>query len=88
MTDTEFRPYANFLDSHPAKYEVCVSGENVIRGIGVAQEAKVEHIKIAANHLSAPFFAKFGAKTVLETKDGWAPDMHRVDMELHLGGQS
>ena len=44
--------------------------------------ARVVHI--AASHKSAPFFAKFGARKVLVTDDGWGPDMHRVDMELSL----
>ena len=39
-------------------------------------------IDIAASHLSAPFFAKFGAQTQKQTLDGWGRGMHRVDMEL------
>ncbi|CCQ10838.1 hypothetical protein PALB_17120 [Pseudoalteromonas luteoviolacea B = ATCC 29581] len=41
-------------------------------------------IDIAASHLSAPFFEKFGEKTIKEITDGWGLDMHRVDMELLL----
>jgi hypothetical protein len=39
-------------------------------------------LAIAASQKSAPFFAKFGAKELKTTPDGWGPGMHRVDMEL------
>lgn len=39
-------------------------------------------VRIAASHKSAPFFAKFGATTVSTTRDGWGPDMDRIDMLL------
>ena len=39
-------------------------------------------IDIAASHVSAPFFARFGAAEVARTEDGWGPGMHRVDMVL------
>lgn len=41
-------------------------------------------VRIAASHLSAPFFARFGARQVSYTAHGWGPDMHRVDMEWPL----
>ena len=41
-------------------------------------------MKIAASHLSAPFFARFGAVPRLHTQDGWGPGMHRIDMALPL----
>jgi GNAT superfamily N-acetyltransferase len=41
-------------------------------------------VDIAASHLSAPFFARFGAREIGRTADGWGPAMHRVDMELRL----
>ena len=41
-------------------------------------------IDIAASHLSAPFFWKFGAIKLAEHKDGWGEGMHRVDMELKV----
>lgn len=52
--------------------------------ITLANHHQLHHIKIAASHLSAPFFAKFGAIIVSETPNGWGPNMHRVDMELQL----
>ena len=39
---------------------------------------------IAASHKSAPFFARFGARTVRNTPDGWGPGMHRIDMQVEL----
>ncbi|MGI2223987.1 GNAT family N-acetyltransferase [Shewanella frigidimarina] len=41
-------------------------------------------IKIAASHLSAPFFAKYGALPIREIENGWGIGMHRIDMELTL----
>ncbi|WP_434949804.1 GNAT family N-acetyltransferase (plasmid) [Shewanella sp. HL-SH4] len=50
----------------------------------IAVDNNVTHIDIAASHLSAAFFEKFGAKKTTEIKDGWGPNMHRVDMVLSL----
>jgi GNAT superfamily N-acetyltransferase len=41
-------------------------------------------LSIATSHLSAPFFARFGAVEDAWTTDGWGPGMHRVDMRLAL----
>jgi GNAT superfamily N-acetyltransferase len=63
------------------------------RGIGRAVMAEImargmklgcAAIDIAASHLSAPFFTRFGAQEVGFTKDGWGAGMHRVDMLLPL----
>ena len=60
-------------------------------GRGMMHEARAEAetaealvIDIAASHKSAPFFAKFGARAIVETLDGWGPGMHRVDMEWRM----
>lgn len=50
----------------------------------MAKKINMQIIDIAASHLSAPFFATFGAKKVAEIKHGWGLDMHRIDMELPL----
>ena len=50
----------------------------------MAVDHNVNVIDIAASHLSAPFFAKFGAMIIKEIKDGWGLNMHRIDMELLL----
>lgn len=63
------------------------------RGIGLAMmnhvrqfagEQSVGIIDIAASHLSAPFFVKFGAVKLAEHSDGWGQGMHRVDMQLKV----
>lgn len=41
-------------------------------------------IDIAASHLSAPFFAKFGAKELNRTQNGWGTGMDKVNMEIKL----
>ncbi len=66
-----------------------------VRGLGIgstmmsrvvaqASALGLKRIEIAASHLSAPFFARFGAIMVAETEHGWGPGMHRHDMELVL----
>jgi len=47
-----------------------------------AKDSSRFNLYIAASHLSAPFFAKFGATIIKETEDGWGPGMHRVDMVI------
>ena len=54
------------------------------RVLELAKGCQVAVIDIAASHISAPFFAKFGAKEVKITQDGWGLGMHKVDMELLL----
>ena len=67
------------------------------RGIGVGikmmnqarqicSERGITAIDIAASHLSAPFFQKFGTSKIIEIPNGWGPGMHRIDMELKLTG--
>ena len=72
---------------------ILISPQLQASGIGsammnqVKQQARLSSVtlvEIAASHLSAPFFAKFGAAPLRETLDGWGPGMHRIDMELSL----
>jgi len=49
-----------------------------------AQARRVSRILIAASHLSASFFARFGARELRRTDHGWGPDMHRIDMVWEL----
>lgn len=60
-------------------------GRNIMgRVMEQAMAGEMSELLIAASHLSAPFFARFGARTVRTINDGWGPDMHRVDMRLDL----
>ena len=54
-----------------------------IMGDVAAQAARrgIVRIAIAASHRSAPFFARFGARELVRTDNGWGPGMHRIDME-------
>jgi GNAT superfamily N-acetyltransferase len=70
---------------------IMVGRETQGRGVGRAIMADVlrqaadlgaRWVDIAASHKSAAFFAKFGARERSRTDDGWAPGMHRIDMEL------
>ena len=58
-------------------------GRSVMKRIQAqASGGGAQLILIAASHKSAPFFARFGAREIDTTRDGWGPGMHRVDMEL------
>lgn len=46
--------------------------------------SSVIRILIAASQKSAPFFAKYGAKVISTTKNGWGKGMDKVDMEINL----
>ena len=54
------------------------------RIIAKGRELETPTIGIAASQKSAPFFAKFGAETIKETRDGWGPGLDRIDMELRM----
>lgn len=60
-------------------------GRRVMAAVSdLARAGGATTVDIAASHLSAPFFARSGAKTLSSTLNGWGPDMHRVDMEWPL----
>ncbi|MBW3694902.1 N-acetyltransferase [Vibrio sp. T187] len=61
-----------------------VGSKFMTRAINTAERLNIEQIKIAASHLSAPFFAKYGAIEICKIENGWGPGMHRIDMELNL----
>lgn len=61
-----------------------IGNKMMVNAIEESKSSGVQVIDIAASHLYAPFFAKYGAVVVQETEDGWGPDMHRVDMEIRL----
>lgn len=63
---------------------VGIGSEFINRVVSMGKTAKLTGIKIAASHLSAPFFAKHGALPIREIENGWGIDMHRIDMELKL----
>ncbi len=50
----------------------------------VASEKNFTAIDIAASHLSAPFFKKYGAVELNKILNGWGENMHRIDMEIKL----
>jgi predicted N-acetyltransferase YhbS len=58
------------------------------RVIEAARALRLKHIRIAASHKSAAFFARFGAVATQSITDGWGPGMHRMDMELRLTGDA
>jgi GNAT superfamily N-acetyltransferase len=77
----------NWIMVHPDRH-----GAGLGRAIMAAVEersrsAGAVYIDIAASHLSAPFFSRFGAREIARTTDGWGPAMHRVDMELQFANE-
>jgi GNAT superfamily N-acetyltransferase len=61
------------------------------QGVGTTMMARaLEHCRargvpvlhIAASQKSAPFFARFGARTVKRIPQGWGPQLDRIEMEL------
>lgn len=72
----------NWILISPKTQGVGVGHQFMTRAIERANHLKVSKINIAASHLSAPFFSKYGAKEVGNMPDGWGVGMHRVDMEL------
>lgn len=58
-------------------------GKQMMDSVAIlAKTNLVTNIDIAASHLSAPFFAHFGAKQVQYIENGWGEGMHRIDMSL------
>ncbi len=115
----ERQDYADYLDSNPEGYEVCLLNGDVVGAFGLssrtsdiqglnwilissnyrgkglghqfmlramnkAEQLGAKQIKIAASHLSAPFFARYGATEVTNIPDGWGKGMHRIDMDLFV----
>ena len=54
------------------------------RVIAQAKDYGADRILIATSHKADRFFEKKGAVKLSETKDGWGPDMHRIDMVINL----
>ena len=54
------------------------------KSIQLAVQQNSTILQIATSHVAYKFFKKFGAKVILETKNGWGPNMHRIDMELSI----
>ena len=68
---------------------------NKVHGIGIgsiimnrvlmqANDSGINVIFIPTSHKSFKFFEKKGAIKISEIENGWRPNMHRIDMELHL----
>jgi GNAT superfamily N-acetyltransferase len=79
----EGRRRLNWILLDPNTQGMGIGSKIMARVIHLGAAAGVGTVDIAASHMSAPFFAKFGATIVLTTKDGWGEGMDKVDM--HLG---
>ena len=74
----------NWILLDPAAKGAGAGAAMMRRAIGRARGVGATHIDIAASHLSEPFFAKFGARTLSREVSGWGPGMHRYDMLLQV----
>lgn len=54
------------------------------RALDRAEMLNAKKIYIATSHVAYKFFEKFGATIIKETKNGWGPNMHRIDMLMSL----
>ncbi len=61
-----------------------IGTEMMEHALRLARKGGVQIIDIAASHLSAPFFEKFGAVTIKTIENGWGDGMHRLDMEMGI----
>lgn len=69
---------------HPKSQGRGLGSQFMALAIETASAWGANTLSIATSHLSAPFFARFGAVEDTWTTDGWGPGMHRVDMRLAL----
>ena len=74
----------NWILIDPASQGSGIGSAIMERVVATARAAGVRLVEIAASHRSDPFFARFGARLVTVTPDGWGPGMHRHDMELEV----
>ena len=84
FVDGENVKVLNWILLDPQTQGIGVGSKIMERVIHLSRTSQTRVVKIAASHKSAPFFARFGAKTTSSTKNGWGPGMDRVDMELSL----
>ncbi|TPH13579.1 GNAT family N-acetyltransferase [Litorilituus lipolyticus] len=82
--DVEEYKHINWILISSKSQGLGIGSRFIDRAIQAAKKDELQHIKIAASHLSAPFFAKYGARVIREIPHGWGANMHRIDMELHL----
>ena len=69
---------------HPARKGQGVGSQMLAHARSRAVAGGAAVVDIAASHLSAPFFARAGAREVSYQENGWGEGMHRVDMEWGL----
>lgn len=68
----------------PAYHGSGLGARMMARARNKAHQHHLTIIDIAASQHSATFFARFGAREIRTTTDGWGPGMHRVDMEWRV----
>jgi len=72
----------NWILLEPQAQGLGIGSAIMARVSTLARTANTKTVHIAASHKSAPFFTKFGARTIKTIENGWGPERHRVEMEL------
>ena len=80
------RFHLNWIMVHPKRQGAGLGRAMMAAVLDHAVSSDAAVVDIAASHLSAPFFERFGAQEIGRMTDGWGAGMHRVDMELRLVG--
>ena len=82
--ENEYWSILNWILIYPDVQGKGIGSKFMNRIISQGRASKLLGIRIAASHLSAPFFEKHGAIKIKEIENGWGIGMHRIDMELKL----
>jgi GNAT superfamily N-acetyltransferase len=84
FADGEVTKVLNWILLDPDAQGLGIGSKIIERVNALGRASHTRTINIAASHMSAPFFARFGAKTLATTRNGWGTGMHRVDMKLSI----
>ena len=84
--EAEGPPSLCWIMIHPDAKGAGIGKAMMHRCADKARELGADAVRMGASHLSAPFFAKFGAVEKHYVENGWGPGMHRIDMVWPLDG--
>ncbi|MEM7432585.1 MAG: GNAT family N-acetyltransferase [Pseudomonadota bacterium] len=82
--EKEGPPSICWIMIHPGAKGQGIGSAMMQRAEKKARAMGADSIRMGASHLSAPFFARFGALEQNFIEDGWGPGMHRIDMIWNL----
>lgn len=83
---TTGRAHLNWILVDPAAQGGGIGNAMMDAARAGAADQRATMLDIAASQHSAPFFLRHGAHALGRIENGWGPGMHRIDMELPIGG--